>query len=302
MAVNFEYFVVCGIGPEIRTLDGNRGFHGSNFMYMPSLLDQFLPNQSLYPPPQLPTGCERLEGFHHMSETRGLCLSEEQTVTSILRRPRIGGNRLIGMRTHPQKLTRKCEVIAILVLYGLPRLLTGSILAHELMHGWLRLKDYHNLSPEVEEGICQMLSYMWLESEVMPGSQGNSKGRAKRKQRVHEINQEELATSHQTPTKQIASSTINTKESEATENGDKQFQQISDAEDDRLSTFTRSIRMKLFQTKNCANTGNTNQNEETTENELAQEAINEDQTKEAKEIEEEAEEEELETKSSAYGK
>ncbi|XP_021769067.1 protein DA1-related 2-like isoform X2 [Chenopodium quinoa] len=108
-------------------------------------------------------------GFHHMPETRGLCLSEEQTVTSILRRPKIGGHRLVGMRTQPQKLTRKCEVTAILVLYGLPRLLTGAILAHELMHGWLRLKGYRNLSPEVEEGICQVLSYMWLESEVMPG-------------------------------------------------------------------------------------------------------------------------------------
>lgn len=30
---------------------------------------------------------------------------------------------------------------AVLVLYGLPRLLTGSILAHEMMHAWLRLKD-----------------------------------------------------------------------------------------------------------------------------------------------------------------
>ncbi|XP_059666324.1 protein DA1-related 2-like isoform X1 [Cornus florida] len=108
-------------------------------------------------------------GFHHMPETRGLCLSEEQTVSSILKRPRIGGRRLVGMRTQPQKLTRKCEVTAILVLYGLPRLLTGAILAHELMHGWLRLKGYRNLNPEVEEGICQMLSYMWLESEVMPG-------------------------------------------------------------------------------------------------------------------------------------
>ncbi|KAF6175967.1 hypothetical protein GIB67_003455 [Kingdonia uniflora] len=68
------------------------------------------------------------------------------------------------------KLTQQCEVKAILVLYGLPRLLTGSILAHELIHGWLRLKDYHNLSPKVEESICQMLSYMWLESEVMSGS------------------------------------------------------------------------------------------------------------------------------------
>ncbi|KAK9683362.1 hypothetical protein RND81_10G134900 [Saponaria officinalis] len=111
-------------------------------------------------------------GYHHMPETRGLCLSEEQTVTSILRRPRIGGHRLVGMRTQPQKLTRRCEVTAILVLYGLPRLLTGAILAHELMHGWLRLKGYRNLSPEVEEGICQVLSYMWLESEVIPGFRG----------------------------------------------------------------------------------------------------------------------------------
>ncbi|XP_028113597.1 protein DA1-related 2-like isoform X1 [Camellia sinensis] len=79
-------------------------------------------------------------GFHHMPETRGLCLSEEQTVTSILKRPRVGNHRLVGMRTQHQKLTRKCEVTAILVLYGLPRLLTCAILAHELMRGWLRLK------------------------------------------------------------------------------------------------------------------------------------------------------------------
>ncbi|KAI4324639.1 hypothetical protein MLD38_030108 [Melastoma candidum] len=55
----FEYFVVCGIGPEIRTLDGDKGFHGSEgVLYMPSLLDQFPPtDRSLCPPPppQLPT-------------------------------------------------------------------------------------------------------------------------------------------------------------------------------------------------------------------------------------------------------
>ncbi|GAB2216522.1 hypothetical protein Droror1_Dr00024297 [Drosera rotundifolia] len=106
-------------------------------------------------------------GYHHMPETRGLCLSEEQTVTSIVRRPRFG-KPLVGMRTQPHRLRRRCEVTAILVLYGLPRLLTGAILAHELMHGWLRLKGYRNLNPEVEEGICQVLSYMWLESEVVP--------------------------------------------------------------------------------------------------------------------------------------
>ncbi|XP_062216096.1 LIM domain-containing protein HDR3 [Phragmites australis] len=110
------------------------------------------------------------KGPHHVPETRGLCLSEEQTVRNIYRRPRIGDNRLLGMRTQHQKLTRRCEVTAILVLYGLPRLLTGSILAHELMHGWLRLKRYRNLNAEVEEGICQVMSYLWLESEILPAS------------------------------------------------------------------------------------------------------------------------------------
>ncbi|XP_073136736.1 protein DA1-related 2 isoform X2 [Henckelia pumila] len=113
-------------------------------------------------------------GFHHMPETRGLCLSEEQTVTSIQRRPRMERRGLVGIRTQPQKLSRKCEVTAILVLYGLPRLLTGAILAHELMHGWLRLNGYRNLKPEVEEGICQVLSHLWLESEVMPGTRNTT--------------------------------------------------------------------------------------------------------------------------------
>ncbi|XP_047321498.1 protein DA1-related 2-like isoform X2 [Impatiens glandulifera] len=120
-------------------------------------------------------------GYHHMPETRGLCLSEEQTVTSVLRRPMMGGHRLMGMRTQPQRLTRRCEVTAILVLYGLPRLLTGAILAHELMHAWLRLKGFRNLSPEVEEGICQILSYMWLESEVMTTSSSSSSSSSSKK-------------------------------------------------------------------------------------------------------------------------
>ncbi|KAB2066855.1 hypothetical protein ES319_A09G187000v1 [Gossypium barbadense] len=58
MARIFEYFVVCGLGPEIRTLDGTKGYHGTEYLYLPSLLDQYPPlNHTLYPPPppQLPT-------------------------------------------------------------------------------------------------------------------------------------------------------------------------------------------------------------------------------------------------------
>lgn len=111
---------------------------------------------------------------HHLPETRGLCLSEEQIVRTILRRPTIGpGNRIMDMITGPFKLVRRCEVTAILILYGLPRLQTGSILAHEMMHAYLRLKGYRSLSPQVEEGICQVLSHMWLESEIIAGASGN---------------------------------------------------------------------------------------------------------------------------------
>ena len=59
--------------------------------------------------------------------------------SKVLKRPRLGAHRLVGMRTQPRKLTRKCEVTAILVLYGLPRYLdiTCSALrfAFEPLHG-----------------------------------------------------------------------------------------------------------------------------------------------------------------------
>ncbi|KAG2411209.1 hypothetical protein I3760_Q021400 [Carya illinoinensis] len=66
-------------------------------------------------------------GHHHLSETRGLCLSEVQTVPTVRTflvsqgRPRIGANHQLDIRTEPCRLIRRCEVTAILVLYGLPR-------------------------------------------------------------------------------------------------------------------------------------------------------------------------------------
>jgi hypothetical protein len=38
------------------------------------------------------------------------------------------------------------EVTSIQILYDLPRLLTSSILAHELMHAWLKLDSKLRLS------------------------------------------------------------------------------------------------------------------------------------------------------------
>ncbi|XP_031385702.1 protein DA1-related 1-like [Punica granatum] len=113
-------------------------------------------------------------GHHHLPETRGICLSEERIVPTIAKNQRFRiSSGIIEMMTEPQKLVRSCDVTAILILYGFPRLLTGSILAHEMMHAWLRLAGYSKLSPEVEEGICQVMAHTWLEGKIDPCGLGN---------------------------------------------------------------------------------------------------------------------------------
>lgn len=63
-------------------------------------------------------------------------------------------------------LRQKRAAACLQVLYGLPLLLTGSILAHEAMHAWLRLGGYRGLPPEVEEGMCQLMAELWLAQEA----------------------------------------------------------------------------------------------------------------------------------------
>ena len=63
------------------------------------------------------------------------------------------------------------QVTAILVQHGLPRLLTGSILAHEVMHAWLRYRHVRELSLDVEEGLCQLMASLWLESQQAAAEQ-----------------------------------------------------------------------------------------------------------------------------------
>ncbi|CAL9245174.1 unnamed protein product, partial [Arabidopsis halleri] len=120
---------------------------------------------------------EKIDNHYGMA-TRGICLSEEQMVTSVskIKRQRMGANKQLILEIVPksQMVLRKCEVTAILILYGLPRFLTGYILAHEMMHAWLRLKDnhfglvtgYRILDMVLEEGLCQVLGHMWLEPQT----------------------------------------------------------------------------------------------------------------------------------------
>ena len=56
------------------------------------------------------------------------------------------------------------EVTAVLVLFGLPRDLTASILAHEAMHVWMKLTKSipYPLPMKVEEGLCQVIANRYL--------------------------------------------------------------------------------------------------------------------------------------------
>ena len=58
------------------------------------------------------------------------------------------------------------DVTAVLVLYGLPKDLIASILAHEAMHVWLKLnkKFPFRMPPKLEEGLCQVIAYLYLEN------------------------------------------------------------------------------------------------------------------------------------------
>ena len=65
-------------------------------------------------------------------------LQEYRSIRTVVR-ARQGGSSFWSTRPELVNLqSSSCEITAILVLCGLPWLLTGSILAHEAMHAWLR--------------------------------------------------------------------------------------------------------------------------------------------------------------------
>ena len=73
-----------------------------------------------------------------------------------------------GWRVGPRRVFKVDQirtVTAVLVLYGLPRDLTASILAHEATHVYLKLnKEFPiDLSLPSEEGLCQVVAHKYLQ-------------------------------------------------------------------------------------------------------------------------------------------
>ena len=73
------------------------------------------------------------------------------------------------------------EVTAVLVLFGLPRDLTASILAHEAMHVWMKLTKSipYPLTMKVEEGLCQVIANRYLLNLINATSSAETEGKGK---------------------------------------------------------------------------------------------------------------------------
>ena len=68
----------------------------------------------------------------------------------------------------PSAVPSHVSVTGIAILSGLPILATGAVMAHELCHAHLRLhgRSTQDLSPRLEEGLCQLWSLLWLEHRI----------------------------------------------------------------------------------------------------------------------------------------
>ena len=118
---------------------------------------------------------DRLEPFSLVTEQRQveLLLSE---VRVVLARFGIGlGNvplrvRLLDERSHFEGTTTKVlrpppllrGVEAVSLRRGLTAVSAAQVLAHEYTHAWLWLTGFPVLDPRLEEGLCELLSYLFL--------------------------------------------------------------------------------------------------------------------------------------------
>lgn len=115
------------------------------------------------------------------SIVRGCTLSSRQTSVRHIGRGGLQfspGAGIFGFSPVEYRIESVQEVTAILVLYGLPRDLAGSVLAHEAMHAFIKLSPElfpQDLPRDLEEGLCQVIAYAYLEflSKSKQGAEEN---------------------------------------------------------------------------------------------------------------------------------
>lgn len=114
-------------------------------------------------------------------QCRGLCLSE--SCSSGFRVPVIRRRGIHGFVVEEEAFRfdhTERSVTAILILSGLPRTLTTSIVVHECIHAWLKLHPNFNkkgIDKQSEEGICQLAAHLFLEDVIKKKKRDSGRGR-----------------------------------------------------------------------------------------------------------------------------
>jgi hypothetical protein len=124
------------------------------------------------------------EAWHvgRTSRTRGLCLFTEHIIRTVERvgtaRTGNGGFFPVGFAERAVGAPRFGETVvnAVVVLYGLPFVTFGAVLAHECTHAYIRIAGgFPRLSPKTEEGLCQLVALLWVEDVAARGGVVNAR-------------------------------------------------------------------------------------------------------------------------------
>ena len=106
----------------------------------------------------------------------GLTMSEERTT---VRTTTTGSLRPVKQEV----VSRTTDVTAVLVLYGMPRTLFCSVLAHECTHAYLKINSFPKMSLQTEEGLCQLVAYIYLQKQDKDPKDGD-----REKERLYHMN------------------------------------------------------------------------------------------------------------------
>jgi len=68
---------------------------------------------------------------------------------------------------------------------GLPLYFFGAVAAHELGHAWLAIQQYPHLPKQVEEGLCELIAYLWLGGQNTPEAAFHQRRKRANKDRIY---------------------------------------------------------------------------------------------------------------------
>ena len=108
-------------------------------------------------------------GFSFVTAELPLRLVDRQELEKDSSTPRASGRTRTLVETQDGRDVGR-HVEEIMILHGLPRVHFAGVIAHELGHVHLFQHRFPALAPVVEEGLCELIAYLWLQRQKNTGA------------------------------------------------------------------------------------------------------------------------------------